>query len=364
MSGLADFQPRRILVCQQRQIGDVLLITPALQCLRERFPAASIHVLTERKCLSMLERNPHVDRVWLLDKAIVPTLWHEVRWFWQVARTGYDLVINFQPSLPRLRWVVAFSGARARLAAAPPWYLRFLYTHATPAPAPGSYAARTKVGVLAPLGIHWRGERPRLYLAEEERIDAAALLDDLGLRDGQTLITVDPTHRQPTRRWPLEHYARLLALLAARGAATGLDLRFLPLWGPGEEKDIRELLALARAQACAERLLLPERMLSLREMAACMERAALHIGNCSAPRHMAVAVGTRSCIAHGSTGQEWTCPSAGNLPDHLGLAAGLDCQPCEANHCGLAGGASSAPCLRALAPERLAEAAFGLLPAR
>jgi ADP-heptose:LPS heptosyltransferase len=362
MRELSDFQPRRILVCQQRQIGDALLITPALQCLRERFPAAAIHVLTERKCLPMLERNPHVDHLWPMDKGKWFALWREVRWFWRVARTGYDLVINFQPSLPRLRWAVAFSGAKVRLAAAPPWYLRFLYTHAAPAPAPASYAAEAKTNILAMLGIRWQGERPRLHLTGEERASAAALLDALGLRYGQMLITVDPTHRQPTRRWPLGHYARLLALLAERGAAAGLDLRFLPLWGPGEEKDIRELLDLARKQACPERMLLPGRMLSLRETAACMERAALHIGNCSAPRHIAVAVGAKSCIAHGSTGQEWTCPPAGNPPDHLGLAAGLDCQPCEANRCGRAGGAANVPCLTALEPERMAEAAFTLLP--
>ena len=33
---LAAFAPRRILVCQQRQIGDALLATPALELLKKK----------------------------------------------------------------------------------------------------------------------------------------------------------------------------------------------------------------------------------------------------------------------------------------------------------------------------------------
>ena len=57
---LDDARVRKILVCQLRQIGDVILTTPALELLRRRFPAAEIHVLTEKKCLPVLEHNPHI----------------------------------------------------------------------------------------------------------------------------------------------------------------------------------------------------------------------------------------------------------------------------------------------------------------
>lgn len=146
------------------------------------------------------------------------------------------------------------------------------------------YSAMSKASVLRHLGIEWNGERPRVYLTDEEHAFARTLLAQAGLQPEQRLITLDPTHRQPTRRWPLAHYAGLVSLLAERDAS----LRFLPLWGPGEEAEIQELSRLCPAGS----LLLPERMLSLREMAACIAEADLHIGNCSAPRHIAVAVGT------------------------------------------------------------------------
>ena len=50
MKDLSSFQPRRILICQQRQIGDVLLATPVFQLLKQRFPQAELHLFTEPKC--------------------------------------------------------------------------------------------------------------------------------------------------------------------------------------------------------------------------------------------------------------------------------------------------------------------------
>ena len=223
---LATFSPKRILVCQLRQIGDVVLATPSIELLKRRYPDAEIHLLTEKKCAPLLEHNPHLGKVWALDKKVLSSLPQEIAWYWHVARTGYDLVVDFQ-QLPRCRWVVAFSGAPVRLSYTPPWYTSLLYTHSSDML--DGYSAMSKASVLRPLGIEWNGERPRVYLTDEEHAFARTLLAQAGLQPEQRLITLDPTHRQPTRRWPLAHYAGLVSLLAERDAS----LRFLPLWGPG-----------------------------------------------------------------------------------------------------------------------------------
>lgn len=280
---------RRILVCQLRQIGDVLLATPALTLLRRRFPEAEIHVLTESKCVSMLDGNPDVDVVWPLDKKRLSSFFAEVAWYREVAGQGFDIVVDFQ-QLPRTRWVVAFSGAPVRLSFTPPWYNRWLYTHWVK-PRDG-YAAMSKASVLEPLGIRWDGERPRLWLRPEERATAREILASAGLAEGQRLVTLDPTHRRITRQWPALHYARLMDIAADKAP----DVRFLPFWGPGEEADIRRMVAACRADG---NVLLPDRMLTLREMAACIAEADMHLGNCSAPRHIAVAVDTPTCVVLG-----------------------------------------------------------------
>lgn len=335
-------QVSRILVCQLRQIGDVLLCTPSLRLLRERFPKAEIHVYTESRSAALLEQNPCVNSIWRLDKHELSSFPKELAFYWRVARQDFDLVIDFQ-QLPRCRWVVAFSGARLRLSYPPPWYNRLLYTHWHP-PMRG-YAAMAKASILSPLGITWSGEAPELHLQETERGAAQEVLAALGLQPMEPLISVDPTHRRPSRAWPLEHWGRLLAMVAKKRPKA----RFLLHYGPAEQNDVVRVRDLAvEAGVPAERLLVPSEVLKLRQMAACIEQAALHLGTCSAPRHVAVALGVPSVIVLGATSWAWTFPS----PEHAHIALTdlrpLECQPCNRNTCQL----YDAPrCLHELTPQ-------------
>jgi heptosyltransferase-2/heptosyltransferase-3 len=328
---------RRILVCQLRQIGDVLLATPSLELLARHYPTAELHMFTEKKCLPMLQGNPGIHRLWPVDKKALPSLVHELLFYRRVADSGFDLVVDFQ-QLPRCRWVVGFSRARVRLSFSPPWYLRFLYTHWSQ-PEPG-YAGAYKAGVLAPLGICWQGERPRLYLDEEEETAAHTLLERAGLAD-KKFVSVDVTHRHSTRRWPPGHFAGLIDM----AAEVWPHLHFFLPYGPGEENDVRMLHELCR---CKKRMIIPPDVLDLRLMAACIKRSAMHLGNCSAPRHIAVAVDTPSFTILGATGRGWTFPS----PEHADIQGkaffDMPCQHCNKNICP---NAREAPCLDRLTPD-------------
>lgn len=339
MRELSGFSPRRILVCQQRQIGDVLLTTPALELLKKRFPQAELHLFTEPKCEPLLRHNPHLDALHLVDRgASLPA---RLAWYRRVAAAQFDLVVDFQ-QLPRCRMMVRFTRAEVRLSFPPPWYRRFLYTH-TVAPRPG-YAAATKVSLLAPLGISWNGEPPRVYLTAGERAAARGLLADLGLRSGQRLITVDATHRRASKRWPAESFARTMDLLAEADPG----LRFFLLRGPGEDA---ATAALKDRCACRDAVLLPRDAPDLRLSAAVIAEAALHLGNCSAPRHMAVAVDTPSLVIPGASGPEWTFPGG----PHAELRPKLPCRPCHRVEC------PDPRCLNLVTPDQAAQAAQRML---
>jgi len=335
MTDLSSFRPSRILVCQLRQIGDVLLTTPSIRLLHERYPDAVIDVFTEKKCTPVLENNPHVRKIWALDKKELPSFLAELGFYARIARENYDLVVDFQ-QLPRCRFVTLFSRAKVRLSYPPPWYNRLLYTHwAKPV---HGYSGSYRASILAPLGIVWNGQAPEIFLTEDEKKWAKEYLAGFGLAPGG-YVTLDPTHRRSTRLWPARHYGAMIGQVHAQRP----DLRFFILYGPGEADMAREVLDHCPVpEACV----FPDAVIGLRQMAAVQSMARLHVGNCSGPRHFAVAVNTPTLTILGATSSGWRFPSDA----HHDIFEDMPCRPCNQNTCARKDHA----CLENLPPQRVA----------
>ncbi|MGE4291687.1 MAG: glycosyltransferase family 9 protein [Desulfovibrio sp.] len=318
---LDTFAPQKILLCQQRQIGDVAVFTSSISLVAQKFPDAELHVLTEQKCAPVLENNPLVRKVHLIrpDKGLRSAL----KLYMDIRAERYDLVIAFQ-LLPRIRMAAFFSRAPVRIGVAKASVSNWPFTHLSSTPK-GGYAGRCKAGVLAPLGIEWNHELPRMYISPAEQAWADQHLRALGLRDGETLVSVGATHRSRTRRWFSERYAETISLMARQRPG----LKFYLLYGPGERETVEKILA--KTEIPEQCLLAPEEDLpSLRKHAAIIARAALHIGNCSAPRHFAVALDTPSLTIIGANGETaWTFPSE----QHQYLHKVVPCRKCNTSPC-------------------------------
>ena len=338
MKDILNIQPNRILACQLRQIGDVVLATPSFRLLKEKFPNAKLDVLTEKKCASVLENNPHINHVWTIDKNALKNPLKALKYYREIGKSDYDLIVDFQ-QLPRCKWVVRFSDAPVRLSFTPPWYNRHLYTHwSTPL---NGYAAKCKAGVLRPLGIEWNGEPPEMFFTDEEHKWAESFILSQGM-EPYRFVTVDPSHRRITRKWPERHFAGLIKLIRTQHT----NLKAFILYGPGELPVAKEVVRLTGGGA-----VISDSMLSLREMAAVQSMAALHIGNCSSPRHFAVAVNTPTLTIHGATGFGWRFPS----DEHVSLDKGLPCRSCNKNQC------ETRECLEEFYPEECIDEALRLI---
>lgn len=54
---------KRILVLRFSSIGDIVLTTPVLRCVKRKYPDAELHFFTKRAFAGILEADPHVDVV-------------------------------------------------------------------------------------------------------------------------------------------------------------------------------------------------------------------------------------------------------------------------------------------------------------
>jgi ADP-heptose:LPS heptosyltransferase len=57
----------KILLIRFSSIGDIVLTTPVIRCLRKQLPQAEIHFLTKPQYKSILEPNPYLDKIHVLD---------------------------------------------------------------------------------------------------------------------------------------------------------------------------------------------------------------------------------------------------------------------------------------------------------
>ncbi len=53
---------RKFLIIRFSSIGDIVLTTPVVRCLKQQLPDAEVHYLTKASFLPVIEANPYIDQ--------------------------------------------------------------------------------------------------------------------------------------------------------------------------------------------------------------------------------------------------------------------------------------------------------------
>jgi heptosyltransferase-2 len=318
------------LVIQTAFLGDVVLTTPLLTALADKF--SPVDVVVTPDAAGLLEGHPAVRHVIRYDKKGRDAGVAGLR------RMGAELRARryARAYLPHRSWR---SAALALLARVPeragfadsPAAITYT-TRVTRAPA-GHEVER----LLALAGRGIRAVPPvSLALAAEDEAAAERWLAARAIPPGFTAIA--PGSIWGTKRWP--YYPALAAALEGPLVVVG---------GSGDAALADEVVAAAPGRAWSA-----AGLLSLRASAALISRARVLVTNDSAPLHLATAVGTPLVAIFGPTVPEQGFGPRGTRSLALGHA-GLRCRPCSTH------GPQVCPlghhrCMRELRVETVAEA--------
>jgi ADP-heptose:LPS heptosyltransferase len=86
----------KILIIRFSSIGDIVLTTPVIRCLKKQLPEAEVHYLTKASFRAVLEANPYIDKLHYLQddlQVIIPALQAE----------NFDYVIDLHHNLRTMR---------------------------------------------------------------------------------------------------------------------------------------------------------------------------------------------------------------------------------------------------------------------
>jgi predicted lipopolysaccharide heptosyltransferase III len=99
----------KILLLQLKRIGDLILTTPAIAALRERFPEAKLTLVVAEQCAELLPAITNVD-----DSLVTRRVLNDVAAALAIARTKFDYCIDFTRN-DRSAFLTLLSGAQKRI---------------------------------------------------------------------------------------------------------------------------------------------------------------------------------------------------------------------------------------------------------
>jgi heptosyltransferase-3 len=252
----------RILFVSSNRIGDAVITCGVLDHLIRTYPQARITIACGPAAQGVFARMPNRDRTILVVKHKNDSHW--LKLWWATVSTVWDLVVDMRGSL-----LVYFLPAKRRaVRRRVPGRMFEQYAHI--------------LGITpAPLPVVWT--------APEDRARAQAILPS-----DRPVIAFGATANWAPKVWPAERFAALYEKLRAGPLPHAAVAVFA---GPGEAE---------RAMAAPLLAALPGAIdlcgtLALPEVAACIQRCALYVGNDSGLMHLAAASGTPTIGLCGTT---------------------------------------------------------------
>jgi len=86
----------KVLIIRFSSIGDIVLTTPVIRCLKKQLPTAQVHYVTKKSFRGLVDANPYVDKVHVLEDDI-NSLINELK------QERFDYIIDLHHNLRTLR---------------------------------------------------------------------------------------------------------------------------------------------------------------------------------------------------------------------------------------------------------------------
>jgi len=262
----------KILLIRTDKIGDVILTTPAVAAIREKYPQAEISFLAGAYARSMLENNGGLDEV-ITEKGFFETL-REIR------SRNFDIAVIF--FVNREVSLLAFlAGIPVRIGPASKIWSLFLnrrvYQHRSQIK---KHEADYNLELTRALGADAQPREPVLNLTSGEKSEGWELLSRVGLSKEDFIVALHPGSGGSALNWPKEHFAALADRLLKE-----FPVKVLLTGSPAEAPLLEEIASLMTAKP----VILREAM-TLRHFAGLISLCKLFVTNSTGPLHIAAAL--------------------------------------------------------------------------
>jgi ADP-heptose:LPS heptosyltransferase len=207
----------KILVIQQKMIGDVLVSSIICNNLRLAYPDAQIDYLVYGSTTPVLEGNPNIDTIIRFEEKHRKNKKEFLNLALEIRATKYDLLIDAYSKLES--WlIVLLSGAKRKIS-----YKKkgrtFLYTDNVPFeefPKTNlGLAIERRLSLLEPLDLSVKIDPvPKLFVTLEENEHAIALFEKYQLRKDRKTVMISLLGSEKLKTYPLNYMTSIIDTIA------------------------------------------------------------------------------------------------------------------------------------------------------
>jgi heptosyltransferase I len=310
--------PQKILIVKPSSLGDVVHSLPFLNAMKTCFPEAEIHWVIAKGLEGLLDGNPMIKRLWIINKdawkkiANAKNTVTEIKFLFKELKTEkFDLVVDLQgllrsgiiTSATRAPVRIGFQEAREGS--------RFFYTHKVKG-GKDIHAVDRYLKIASFLGCDV--SRVSFSFSLESSSTFNSQLLTLNLPKAYAVLV--PGARWKTKKWPPEKFGELASRLPVQSVVVGSK-------ADKDSADLIVSLSKGKAISLAGKT-------RLKELIAVMRKAKFVISNDSGPMHIAAALGIPVYAIFGPTDPLRTGPYG---KGHTNISTAIPCAPCFKKTC-------------------------------
>lgn len=204
----------KILIIQQKMIGDVLTSSILFEILRKEYPKAELHYLINSHTYPVAQNNPNIDKFIFLTPEIEKNKIHFFKFLFKLRKEHYDTVVDVYSKLSS-NLITVFSGAKTKISKYK-WYTSFIYNK--------NYKEKIHPKTNAGLAIENRLQlldevvksnnikpiQPKVYLDASEIKSAKELLQGCKIDLSKPLYMISVLGSNITKTYPLAYMAKII----------------------------------------------------------------------------------------------------------------------------------------------------------
>jgi ADP-heptose:LPS heptosyltransferase len=294
----------KILIVRFSSIGDIVLTTPVVRCLKKQLQGAEIHFLTKQKFASVIEHNPYIDKLYTTGDSLSDVLP-------KLKQENYDYVIDLHHNLRTLK-VKSALGKKAFSFNKLNWE-KFLIVNFKINKLPQKHIVERYFETVTSLGVANDGQGLDYFIAKKDEITISESLP-VNFQKGYHVLVVGGSYY--TKQIPVNKLKEIC----------GLSTKPLVLVGGKEDSGVAEQVYASFKETtlnlCGK--------LNLNQSASVIQQAQTVITSDTGLMHIAAAYKKDIISVWGNTIPEFGMgPYLAGKNSHVWEVKGLPCRPCS-----------------------------------